>query len=165
MSTPKHKQLNQPAHELSNIIYHFSQMQSDSSKQLHDYGTGELYSSVEVHTVTRIEENPGITVTELAKLNFRTKGAVSQIIAKLEEKGLIRREQNQENARQFFLYVTPKGLELSKKHKEYDEQALGPALDDLISLYGYEAVEKFFIIMEKFSDPDFWEEQREKRKS
>jgi len=163
MSTPKHKQLHKPAHELSNIMYHFSLMQSESSKQQRDYGTGEFYTAVEVHTVTIIEEQPGITVTEIAKRTSRTKGAVSQVIGKLEEKGLVRREQNQNNARQFFLYVTTKGLELSKKHKEFDEQALGPVLDDLISLYGFEAVDKFFIIMNDFSDPDFWERLRQKK--
>ena len=153
MSTAKHQQLSKPAHELSNIMYHFSQLNSDATKQQRDYGTGELYTPVEVHTVTQIEENPGITVTEIANRTSRTKGAVSQIIAKLEEKGLVRREQNQNNARQFFLYVTEKGLALSKKHKEFDEKALGPFLDDLISLHGFEAVEEFFVIMDELIKP------------
>lgn len=164
MSIPKHKQLHKPAHELSNIMYHFSQMQTESNKQQTDYGTGDLYTPVEVHTVTHIEEYPGITVTEIAKRTARTKGAVSQIIAKLEDKGLVRREQNQNNARQFFLYVTEKGLELSKKHKEFDEQKLGPVLDDLIALHGYEAVDKFFKILNEFSDPEFWAQYKNKEK-
>ncbi|WP_260399874.1 helix-turn-helix domain-containing protein [Peribacillus simplex] len=47
---------------------------------------------VEVHTLTVIEENPGITVTEVALEWNRTKGPVSQIITKLEKRSLIIRK-------------------------------------------------------------------------
>ena len=35
-----------------------------STKVPRDYGTGEEYTSVEVHTLKHIADNPGITVTE-----------------------------------------------------------------------------------------------------
>ena len=38
-----------------------------STKIPQDYGTGEEYTSVEVHTLKHIADNPGITVTELAR--------------------------------------------------------------------------------------------------
>ncbi|WP_076982523.1 MarR family transcriptional regulator [Bacillus siamensis] len=47
---------------------------------------------VEVHTLSVIEENPGITVTEAALKRNRTRGAVSQIISKLEKRDLIIRK-------------------------------------------------------------------------
>ena len=40
-----------------------------STKVPQDYGTGEEYTSVEVHTLKHIADNPGITVTELARHN------------------------------------------------------------------------------------------------
>ena len=60
-----------------------------STKIPQDYGTGEEYTSVEVHTLKHIADNPGITVTELARHNGKTKGAISQILKKIEDKGLI----------------------------------------------------------------------------
>ncbi|WP_076983037.1 MarR family transcriptional regulator [Bacillus siamensis] len=50
---------------------------------------------VEVHTLTVTEENPGITVTEAALKRNRTRGAVSQIISKLEKRDLIIRKKSQ----------------------------------------------------------------------
>ena len=55
-----------------------------STKIPQDYGTGEEYTSVEVHTLKHIADNPGITVTELARDYAKTKGAISQILKKLE---------------------------------------------------------------------------------
>ena len=44
-----------------------------STKVPQDYGTGEEYTSVEVHTLKHIADNPGITVTELAWDYAKTK--------------------------------------------------------------------------------------------
>ena len=44
-----------------------------STKVPQDYGTGEEYTSVEVHTLKHIADNPGITVTELTKLSCSEK--------------------------------------------------------------------------------------------
>ena len=58
-----------------------------STKVPRDYGTGEEYTSVEVHTLKHIADNPGITVTELARHNGKTKGAISQILKRLRIRG------------------------------------------------------------------------------
>ena len=50
-----------------------------STKVPRDYGTGEEYTSVEVHTLKHIADNPGITVTELARHNGKTKGEYAAI--------------------------------------------------------------------------------------
>ncbi|WP_235332679.1 hypothetical protein [Paenibacillus polymyxa] len=55
-------------HELDNkasIIYKFVMTYSDYIKAIRDYGTGEEINMVEVHTLTMIEENPGITAAKL----------------------------------------------------------------------------------------------------
>lgn len=143
----KHKKLSLSAYQVSEIFYQFVTTYKDSEKALHDYGTGEVYTALEVHTVSRIEDNPGITVTEIAEQTARTKGAVSQIITKLENKGLVRREKDPENPRRVCLFVTPEGLELSKCHKKFDDVNMRHLLDRWISLYGYDAVEKHFQIM------------------
>ena len=151
MSSPKkHEQLSKRPYEIADLLYHYCQLSLEGSKQLIDYGTGELFSAVEAHTVTRIEEHPGITVTEIAQQTGRTKGAVSQIISKLEEKGMIRREADSKNARKSRLYLTAAGLELSRCHKEYDERSVGDDLDRSIERFGLEAVENLVQII------DYW---------
>lgn len=134
------------AYQLAEIANRWFQLQSIYEKKQNDYGTGELYTSTEAHTVTLIEDHPGITVTQIAEETFRTKSAVSQMVSKLEAKGLIRREQNPRNAKQQLLYVTEKGLELSRCHKQYDEVMI--PLKDLIALYGPESVSKFSDIIQ-----------------
>lgn len=135
-------------YELSDIIFQYVTVSYDSYKALHDYGTGELYTLVEVHTVTKIEENPGITITEIAQQNSRTKGAISQIVTRLEKKQLVRKEKDPNNAKTIHLFVTEAGLELSKCHKQYDEWAAEPLFQDMVALFGPDAVDKYFRIAE-----------------
>ncbi len=144
----KREKLSISAYEFADLQYRFATMYRDNDKAHNDYGTGDAYTQLEVHTVSQIEDNPGITVTEIAELNMRTKGAVSQIVTKLENKGLVRREKDPENPRRVCLYVTPLGLELSRRHKEFDDKYMGDLLERWISLFGRDAVEKYFLIMQ-----------------
>lgn len=146
-SNQPRKQLSFSGYEYSDLCYRFATLYKNNDTIQSDYGTGEVYTSLEVHTVSRIEDNPGITVTEIAEQTGRTKGAVSQIIAKLESKGLVRREKDPNSPRRMCLYVTPDGLELSRMHKKYDEASTKSLLDRWIALYGYDAVEKHVQIM------------------
>ncbi|WP_174229157.1 hypothetical protein [Bacillus tequilensis] len=74
-------QTNANYHELNekaNIIYEFVMMKYNNYiKTARDYGTGGIIHMVEVHTLTVIEENLGITVTEVALKWNRTRGALS----------------------------------------------------------------------------------------
>ncbi|EFK05222.1 transcriptional regulator, MarR family [delta proteobacterium NaphS2] len=58
-------------------------------KRPQDYGIGEVLHPSEIHTIEMIGKNPGINVTGLAGRLGVTKGAVSQLIKKLENKGLV----------------------------------------------------------------------------
>ena len=133
-------------YQLSELSYRWQQVANDCAKQLVDYGTGELYTSSEVHLVTRIDKNPGITVTKIAEDTLRTKSAVSQMVSKLEQKGLVVRAKNPQNTKQQLLYVTPKGLELSKCHQAYDDTS--EHINDLIQIFGIDTMEKFIDIIE-----------------
>ena len=146
---PKYKKLTKTPYEYADLVYRYIQLTLNGAAPT-DYGTGELYTYVEIHTLSLIEDRPGITASEIAERNYRTKGAVTQILNKLEEKGLIRREKDPQNARRICLYVTPRGLELSQKHKEFDNKHMGGVLEDWISLFGYDAVEKYYAIMNHY---------------
>ena len=134
------------AHRIADLADRYQQVGQDYYKLQRDYGTGELYTPTEVHMVTRIEENSGITAKRIADETYRTKSAVSQMITKLEDKGLVCREKDPENGKQHLLYVTPKGRALSLAHKAYDEN--NPLLEDLAEHFGIQALENYIAVVE-----------------
>ena len=138
-----HRQL---IRRLTDLNDRYEQLGQDYYKELHDYGTGELYTSTEVHMVTRIEENPGITAARIAESTYRTKSAVSQMLSKLEAKGLICKEKDPNNGKQQLLYVTPKGKHLSLCHKAYDETNV--PIREIAERFGAEAIETYIGIVE-----------------
>jgi DNA-binding MarR family transcriptional regulator len=83
-----------------------------------DFGTGEKLYASELHTIEAIGKKYGNTVTELCNLFGITKGAVSQIISKLEKKQLIVKERNREYTKEINISLTEKGWVIFKSHKE-----------------------------------------------
>lgn len=139
-------------YELSDLMYCFCMKYYDSAKQSHNYGLEENYTMIEIHTVTSICDEPGVTVTKLAADARRTKGAISQIVKKLEKKDLIYRLPSREQANAVHLYVTEKGQRLSQLHKTFDEKGAQAYLDFLYQYFTREQVESFFAIMKKSMD-------------
>ena len=73
----------------------------------------------EVHLLTAIEENPGTTVTELAEIWNRTKGAICQTVTRLEKAGYVLRRKEGGDTKTVHLYPSEEGIKLSKAHKAY----------------------------------------------
>ncbi len=88
------------------------------------YGTDEQLFEAEIHMIKSIKENEGIHVTGLAELLGVTKGAVSQIIMKLQKKGMIVKDTDPRNLSRLVLKLTPKGetayINHEKLHQEFD---------------------------------------------
>lgn len=142
----KYDELNKRA----NILYKFVIMYSDFMKIAHDYGTGEIVNMVEIHTLAAIAENPGVTVTEVAQMWNRTKGAVSQNVAKLEKRGLIERKKENGNAKNVHLYITKKGKMLDLAHKKYDLNEYVWVDKILRNDFTDEEVNVFYKIMQRY---------------
>lgn len=104
----------------ADILYEFVLKYSASMYLPIDYGTGDKLNMIEAHLLTYIDEHPGITGTELAKLWNRTKGAISQQVKKLVSRGYVRKEKQDGNAKIILLYVTEKGRQISLAHKMHD---------------------------------------------
>jgi DNA-binding MarR family transcriptional regulator len=82
-----------------------------------DFGTGEKLYASELHTIEAIGKNYGNTVTGLCDLFGITKGAVSQIISKLEKKKLISKERNIDYSKEINISLTEKGWVIFNSHK------------------------------------------------
>jgi DNA-binding MarR family transcriptional regulator len=89
------------------------------------YGTDQPLHEAEIHMIKSIRENQGIHVTGLADMLGVTKGAVSQIIQKLERKGMVVKNTDPNNLSRLMLLLTPKGeiayLHHEELHREFDE--------------------------------------------
>ncbi len=96
----------------------------EADKKTRYYGTDKQLFEAEIHMIKSIKENDGIHVTGLAELLGVTKGAVSQIIMKLQKKGMIVKDTDPRNLSRLVLSLTPKGeiayIHHEKLHEEFD---------------------------------------------
>lgn len=134
--------------EKADLVYKFASLYNDYMAEKHDYGTGQLINMVEVHTLTAIEENPGITISQLASMWRRTNSALSQTATKLEKRGFITRVKDPNNARSVQLFATPEGVKLSLAHKAYDVIDVTSTLQTLVQRCGAEEVDHFFKVID-----------------
>jgi DNA-binding MarR family transcriptional regulator len=107
----------------------------------------------------KIGDNTGMNVTEFAAAAGVTKGAISQLVSKLEKKGIVRRYKKSTNDKEVFLELTKSGQEVYQKHKEVSEQAITPLYNEL-SKHSDEQVE-FLLTMFKWLD-DFLDKSKKK---
>ncbi len=84
-----------------------------------DYGTGIMLYRVEIHTIQAIGLNPGINMSELARIMKVTKGAVSQTVNKLKRKGLVRKNSIGTDSREVALFLTDLGWKGYQNHEAY----------------------------------------------
>lgn len=88
------------------------------------YNTEQMLYANEVHTLKHIALSEGITQTELTDKTFRTKGATSIILNKLESKGLVEKRHDVQDARLIRLYLTDKGKTVNNCHTQFDEEKI-----------------------------------------
>lgn len=84
-----------------------------------------MLTQPEIHTVVSIGDQEGIGVTQLAKLRGITKGAVSQMIYKLVDKGLVEKHVSPASDAAVSLFLTDKGKQArSEHHKMHENQRI-----------------------------------------
>jgi len=81
-----------------------------------DFGTGESLYQSEIHTIEAIGENPSCTSSDLCQKFGITKGAISQVIKKLSDKGYVTKETNASYAKEKLLKLTGKGIKAYQGH-------------------------------------------------
>ncbi|MGJ0907433.1 MarR family winged helix-turn-helix transcriptional regulator [Clostridium sporogenes] len=105
---------NKISYSLLTVIYKFS----ENDKQTRYYGTDTPLFSSEIHMIRAIKEEEGIHITGLANKLGVTKGAVSQIVNKLDKKGFIKKETDLHNQSKLIIKLTPKGEIADTNHKK-----------------------------------------------
>ncbi|WP_410470653.1 MarR family winged helix-turn-helix transcriptional regulator [Clostridium sp.] len=91
----------------------------DLDKKTRFYGTDVPIFHSEIHVIMAIAEHPGIHVGGLADILGVTKGAVSEILKKLERKALVTKEVDELNLSRYSLNLTEKGRKAHNNHLQY----------------------------------------------
>ena len=86
-------------------------------KRPQDYGIGEVLHPSEIHAIEMIGKNPGINVTGLARSLGVTKGAASQLIKKIENKGLVSKYKDPKDDKTVLLGLTKLGKKAFDGHE------------------------------------------------
>ncbi len=104
--------------EIINLFMQAFQKYCQMEKQPMDIGNGLKLYHAEIHTIADIGKNPEINITDLAKIQDVTKGAVSQQVNKLVKKQYVAKFRG-DNEKELKLRLTDKGSEVFKIHEEY----------------------------------------------
>ena len=136
--------------EKADIIHRASSLYMASNIPI-DYGTGQLYTPVEVHMLKYIADYPGKNVTELSIEWDKTKAAISLLLKKIEQKGLIYKKCPMGNMRKQCFFITSQGKELCEYHREYDTKVFGETLDMLKEVCTEEDIDICFEVLEKYT--------------
>ncbi len=80
-----------------------------------------ILTQPEIHTIAIIGDDEGISVTQLSEARGVTKGAVSQMIYKLVDKGLVEKRISPSSDAELNLHLTEKGKEAFHEHRKKHE--------------------------------------------
>lgn len=119
-----------------------------------DFGTGVIIFHAEIHTIEAIGNHPDINLTTLAQILGVTKGAVSQMIRKLESKSLIELKRQADNEKEIIPVLTELGQEALHSHARFHKTFYGQIEDWMKTLSDNERdkIIEMFEMIEKFAD-------------
>lgn len=103
---------------MERVIHKYNQWE----RKKRTYGTEDLLSRAEIHTIVAVGDNAGINITALAEILGITKGAASQMIYKLVDKGTIEKRVSPASDTEVTLTLTAKGKTNYEAHKTYHRQ-------------------------------------------
>ena len=97
------------------------------------YGTELKFFRLDIHLIGTVGNNPGINVTEIARIHKITKSAVSQAMKKLVSRGLVHRFQVPENRKEVLFELTDTGRAAFNAHRAFHERVEKPYVSEIAS--------------------------------
>ncbi|ADK86190.1 transcriptional regulator, MarR family [Desulfarculus baarsii DSM 2075] len=114
--------MNERMNKLGAIILRVFNMAVQNEKKPRNFGISELLYPSEIHMVMLVGDNPGAHLSELARRAGITRGAVSQVVNKLEKKNLICKDYGPKNNLRMVPVLTEKGKAAYLAHEKYHEE-------------------------------------------
>lgn len=133
----------------ADMLYEFVILYHNFIYAKHTY-EAENFNMIEMHTLTYIDDMPGITATELSKLWHKSKSSISQTVKKLVEAGYVEKSYSENNEKNALLYVTEKGQRLSNIHKAYDVADITQTAEHLMGRCSKEDLDAFYRVVEEY---------------
>lgn len=101
-----------------------------------DYGTGVKMFLSEMYTLSAIAAKEGINLTELAQYQGVSRSAISQVVIKLEKKGMIVKKQKWDNKKEIILFPSNLGRETIKNFDLTRERIFAVLAEKLHAMSG-----------------------------
>ena len=141
-----HQLLQEVGHK-TGYLYDFITVATGMLNTIRQCANGTELTIVEVRTIMMIQENPGITATQLCHNWNRSRGAISQILKKIEQKGFIYRKKSQDNDKIFRLYPTQAGIQLASDFIEEDSKDTTNLIRSLLERCTVEELRSFYKVI------------------
>ena len=132
------------------MLYEFVILYHNYIYSQHTY-EAENCNMMEIHTLTYIDDCPGITATQLSKIWHKSKSAISQTVKKLIEAGYVEKRYMENNEKTARLYVTERGKRLSCVHKAYDVADITQTTAYLVEQCSEADLDAFYRIIEQYT--------------
>lgn len=139
-------------YEQARLLYNFASLMTTHSNHKNCSEIAPTLTMTEVHLLVDIMEQPGIRVSELGRLNLKTRGAISQMVKKLEQAGMVTKSVNEQHGRILDLNLTPLGLAIAREHAEYDVRALTQTLNELMKKCSMDEINHFYKVLQCYND-------------
>lgn len=110
--------------EIIEIFHRLLVKFQNREKRPNNFGTGELLYRFEIHVIDAIYRKPGINVSDLSIELMVTKGAISQVINKLEKKGYIQKAKDPVSNKIIYLTLTQKGEFVAVNHIKFHRKMI-----------------------------------------
>lgn len=133
---------NENSNKISYRILRVAMRIGELDVRTRNYGTDVLISMAEIHIIQAVAKASGASVTDLAGILGITKGAVSQLLFKLEKKGLIVKHTDASNASRMNIVLTEKG-EVANREHERIHQEFDQIVKSILSNYSLEECDIF----------------------
>jgi len=104
--------------DLTDLLIRVIHQAVDIEKHPVDVGYGDVLSASEIHLIDIAGRYPKEKLSEIATRLGITKGAVTQMVQKLEEKGYVKRVRSTESKKTVYLDLTSKGMQAFRWHTD-----------------------------------------------
>lgn len=106
--------------EVINAFIALTETIANSQANTLDFGEdGLVFHRGEIHIIKMIGDYPGIFSSEIARRFGITRAVIHKTLLKIEERGLVTREQDDRDRKKHKLYLTGKGQAAYRLHEEY----------------------------------------------
>ena len=133
-------------------VIRFTLMFNGFMMRKRSYGGGEKLTLVELMLLLTISESEGIFATEIAKKWRKTKGAISQILKKLETKGLIDKQRDSHDAKMYGLFLTERGRQIIEEFDQQDTVESPVILEKMREEFTEKQINNFYCVMRKYTE-------------